>query len=322
MVIGFSDYASQAQQFATAAGLPYVTVKLHQFPDAESKLQLPASLPAHVIFFFSLDRPNEKLIELILAAAGARDLGARSVSLIAPYLCYMRQDKAFHTGEVVSQKVIGNLLAEYFDKVLTVDAHLHRIHKLSDAIPAQQAINITATDPMAHFLQQAIENPYLMGPDGESEQWVTDIATHYQMDYSVALKERYGDREVKVSVPEGNYQGRNIVLVDDIASTGKTLIGAAKALVKYHPASLSVLVTHALFVNDSVAQLKKAGIKNIWSCDSIVHPTNVVKLAEVLAINFNSCQTAGDYFSVINKNRGLLTPWIFYLLKVLSVLKF
>lgn len=288
MLIGFPDYITQAQQFALAAGLPYVTLKLHRFPDAESKLQLPASLPAHVIFYCSLDRPNDKLIELILAAAGARALGARSVSLVAPYLCYMRQDKAFQTGEVVSQKVIGKLLADYFDNVLTVDAHLHRIHKLSDAIPARQAINISATDPMAHFIQQHIENPYLMGPDGESEQWVTDIATHYQMDYGVALKQRYSDREVKVTMPEGNYQGRNIVLVDDVASTGKTLIEAARALAAYHPASLSVLVTHALFVEDAVTQLKEAGIDNIWSCDSIVHSTNAVKLADLLAINFNS----------------------------------
>lgn len=288
LVIAFPDYATQAKQFAEAAELPYVTVNLHRFPDAESKLQLPESLPKHVIFFCSLDNPNEKLIELILAAAGARVIGARRISLIAPYLCYMRQDKAFHAGEVISQQVIGKLLADYFDNVLTVDAHLHRIHHLSEAIPAKQAINITATDPMAHFIQHHIENPYLMGPDGESEQWVTNIATHYQMDYGVALKERYGDREVKVSIPEGNYQGRNIVLVDDVASTGKTLIEAAKALLKYHPASLSVLVTHALFVDDAIVQLKETGVENIWSCDSITHATNAVKLADILAINFNS----------------------------------
>ncbi len=288
LVIGFPAYTTQAQQFASAAGFPYTTLRLHHFPDAESKLQLPESLPDHVIFYCSLDRPNDKLIELILAAAGARDLGAQSVSLVAPYLCYMRQDKAFHAGEVISQKVIGKLLADYYDTVLTVDAHLHRIHSLSDAIPAQYAVNISATNPMAHFIQQHVENPYLMGPDGESQQWVADIATHYQMDYAVALKQRYGDRKVKVSVPEGNYQGRNIVLLDDIASTGKTLIGAAKALQKYHPASVSVLVTHALFVDNAIAQLKQAGIKNIWSCDSINHTTNTVKLAEILAIRFNS----------------------------------
>ncbi len=286
LVIGFPAYEQQAREFADALNHPYVTINLHQFPDGESKLQLPENLPDNIILFYSLDRPNSKLIELVLAAAGARSLGVKHISLVAPYLCYMRQDKAFHKGEVISQQVIGKLIASYFDKVLTVDAHLHRVHKLSDAIPVPEAINITVTDAMAHFIARHIEQPYLLGPDGESEQWVSDIAVHYKMDYAVASKERYGDRKVKVSVPEGQYQARNMVLVDDVASTGKTLLEAAKALSQYQPASISVLVTHALFVEDSIEQLEQAGVTNIWSCDSITHATNVVKLAQSLADNF------------------------------------
>lgn len=285
IVISFPECQEQAQRFASAAGLPCSTFELHHFPDGESELQLPASLPDQVILYRSLDRPNDKLVELILAAAGARNMGAKVVSLIAPYMCYMRQDKAFHAGEVVSQKIIGRLLADYFDSVLTVDAHLHRVHKLADAIPVAQAINITATDPMAHFLQQHVQRPYLIGPDSESEQWVAAIAAHYKMDYGVALKERYGDREVNVHVPHGDYQGRNIVLVDDVASTGITLLEAARALAEYQPASLSVLVTHALFVDDAIPQLRQAGVTNIWSCDSILHSTNAVQLANILAEN-------------------------------------
>ncbi len=285
LIIGFPEYAAQAQRFANTAGIPYATLDLHHFPDGESKLQLPSILPDHVILYRSMDWPNDKLVELILAVAGARNLGAKTVSLVAPYLCYMRQDKAFHAGEVVSQKIIGNLFAKYFDSVLTVDAHLHRIHHLSDAIPVSQAVNITATEPMAQFLQQHVEQPYLLGPDGESEQWVAAIAAPNKMDYGVATKERYGDRKVKVHVPEGNYRGRNIVLVDDVASTGKTLLEATRALTKYQPASISVLVTHALFVGDAIPLLMKAGITNIWSCDSIKHSSNTVQLAKILAKN-------------------------------------
>ncbi len=286
LVIGFPEYEAQAQRFAVSAGLPYATLNLHHFPDGESKLQLPAKLPDHVILCRSLDHPNNKLVELILAAAGARNLGAKTVSLVAPYLCYMRQDKAFHEGEIISQKIIGKCLADYFDNVLTVDAHLHRVKHLRNAIPIDHAVNITATDPMAHFIQQQFDRPYLIGPDGESEQWVAAIAAVSQMEYGVALKERYGDREVNVHVPNGDYQGRNIILVDDIASTGKTLLEAARALMKYQPASLSVLVTHALFVDDAIPQLRAAGVTNIWSCDSIPHPTNAVQLADILAANY------------------------------------
>ncbi|BAO44261.1 ribose-phosphate diphosphokinase [Thiolapillus brandeum] len=283
LVLGFSEYASQTERFAKAAGLPFSLIDVHRFPDGESKLTLPSKLPGRVIIMRSLDRPNDKLVELILAAAGARQLGASKVILIAPYLCYMRQDKAFHPGEVVSQPIIGQCLAAHIDAIVTVDSHLHRVHRLSDAVPVADAINLTATDPMAHFLQQNVDNPFLIGPDGESEQWVSDIASHYGFDFRVAQKERLGDRRVRITMPEGSYQGRNLVLVDDVASTGKTLLEAARLLQPYQPASLSVLVTHALFVDHAEEELHAAGVDNIWSCDAIPHPSNRVELADLLA---------------------------------------
>jgi ribose-phosphate pyrophosphokinase len=283
LVLGFPDYEPQARRLAEQAGLPYACITLHHFPDGESKLQLPAALPAHVVLCRNLDHPNQKLVELMLTAAGARTLGASTVSLVAPYLCYMRQDMAFHPGEVVSQQIVGQWLASHFDNVLTVDAHLHRVHRLADCIPAKRAINLTATKPMAHFIQQHFEHPYLLGPDSESVQWVEAIATPYRMDYGVARKERHGDRDVTISLPDGDYWNRHIVLVDDVASTGKTLLEAARALEQHHPASISVLVTHALFVDDAVEQLRDAGIRHIWSADSIPHPTNAVELAELMA---------------------------------------
>jgi len=107
---------------------------------------------------------------------------------------------------------------------------LNRIEQFSQAIPAKLALNLTATEPMTHFPQCQIDTPFLLGPDEESRQWVEAIALHYQMDFAVANKERYGDREVKVCLPEADYYRRNIVLVDDVASSGQTLIQAARNL--------------------------------------------------------------------------------------------
>ncbi|MBL1321776.1 MAG: ribose-phosphate diphosphokinase [Methylophaga sp.] len=283
LLLGFPEYHSQARRLANASALPYAEVKIHRFPDGESKITLPAQLPKHIIICRSLNAPNEKLLELFMVAANVRDQGAKTISLISPYLCYMRQDKAFHTGEVISQHVIGNMLASYFDNILTVDAHLHRISQLSQAIPTKKAINLTATEPMAHFIQKNIKQPFLIGPDEESEQWVADIASHYNMDYSVATKQRYGDKNVKVSLPDADYRNRNIILVDDIASTGKTLLAATKELARFSPASVSVLVTHALFIDDALAELERENISNIWSCDTIPHHTNSVFLAAFFA---------------------------------------
>ncbi|MCZ4328253.1 ribose-phosphate pyrophosphokinase-like domain-containing protein, partial [Brachybacterium paraconglomeratum] len=83
----------------------------------------------------SLDQPNEKLVELLLAARTARTLGAPHLTLVAPYLPYMRQDIAFSPGEAVSQRIVGPFLASLVDAVITVDPHLHRVASLRDVVP-------------------------------------------------------------------------------------------------------------------------------------------------------------------------------------------
>jgi len=286
LLLGFPESYEQATELAELAGISYADIEIHKFPDGESKVTLPAHLIKtckHIIIYRSLDHPNEKLIELLLAAEGIKRIGGIKLTLIAPYLSYMRQDKAFNPGEVISQKVIGKFLAERFDAVITVDSHLHRIDKLSQAIPAKLALNLTATEPMAYFLQCNVERPLLLGPDEESQQWVESISMHAKMDFAVARKQRKGDTEVIIQLPVANFKARNVVLVDDLASSGQTLIETARQLKQYQPKSISVLVTHALFQGDSIQRLHEAGVSNIWSCNSISHATNAVSLAGLLA---------------------------------------
>jgi ribose-phosphate pyrophosphokinase len=145
------------------------------------------------------------------------------------------------------------------------------------------ALNLTATEPMARFLEGRLEQPLLLGPDEESEQWVAAIARHEGLDYGVARKRRLGDEEVEITLPERRYRGRQVVLVDDVASTGRTLEMTARALAPFGPATVSVLVTHALFVDDAIARLQRAGVNTIWSCDSIPHPSNRIQLTSLLA---------------------------------------
>ncbi|HIE53783.1 MAG TPA: ribose-phosphate diphosphokinase [Chromatiaceae bacterium] len=283
LLLGFPEYREPTERLAMALDLPFDLIAIHRFPDGESLIRTPTTLPEKVILCRSLHFPNEKLVELLLVIAHLREQGVKRILLVAPYLSYMRQDKAFHPGEVVSQRVLGRLLASHIDGILTVDAHLHRIHRLEDAIPVDPAVNLTATEPMAEFLEKARNRPLLVGPDEESEQWVASIAAHEALDYLVARKRRLGDQQVEIRLPAYPFAGREIVLVDDVASTGHTLEKTAMALAAHAPASVSVLVTHALFVGNAMQRLSKAGIEHIWSCDSIPHPTNRISLCRLLA---------------------------------------
>ncbi len=283
LVLGFTDYESQGRQLAQELGATFSLVDVHHFPDGENRIRLPERMPEHVVLCRSLNQPNAKLIELLLAAETARELGAKQLTLVAPYLCYMRQDIAFHTGEAVSQRIIGRFLASLFDTVITVDAHLHRIDRLEQALPGITAVNLSATALMGEFISTRMQRPLLAGPDSESRQWVQAIAASAGLDFIVATKERLGDRSVRIKLPEGNYQGREVVLIDDMVSTGNTLIAVAEALREAGAGPVHCLVTHALFDEAVTQRLHEAGIQQIWSSDSIDHPSNTLPLAKLLA---------------------------------------
>jgi ribose-phosphate pyrophosphokinase len=289
LVLGFPDYLDEAHRFADSADMDFATIDIHHFPDGESLVRLPEALPGDVLLFTSLDRPNARLVELELAAGAAYDLGATRLTLVAPYLCYMRQDIAFHPGEAVSQRIIGALLARRFDTLVTVDPHLHRTKSLEAAIPVRHAVTLTAAPAMAAALGERGDLPMLLGPDAESEQWVARIAGMAGLDFGVARKRRAGDRDVHITLPDIDFAGRNVVLVDDVASTGQTLIEAALALGSRGVESISVMVTHALFVGDAIKCLHAAGVTDISSTDSIRHSTNRIPLAGLLASGLDAC---------------------------------
>lgn len=283
MLIGFPESSDVLQALAAACGLSYETIALRRFPDGESYVRNPAELPEHVVIFSSLFGGNDRLVELMLAARTARRAGVKRLSLLAPYLCYMRQDNIFNPGEAVSQTIVGEWFADLFDDLVTIDPHLHRVGELSAAMPVKQTFTLTAANVISDFLSKEVpENPLILGPDAESEQWAKQIAAPRGLDYAIALKTRHGDRDVDVDVPDIEVAGRDVVLIDDISSTGRTLIEAALQLDGKGARHIYAIVTHALLDDAAMHSMREAGIEKIWSTDTIPHPTNVVSVEPVL----------------------------------------
>jgi ribose-phosphate pyrophosphokinase len=291
LVLHPDDQRAAAEQFAAALDLTCRPITTRRFPDGETLLRLPLPLPERVMIFCTLDRPDVRLVELLLAARTARAEGATHLTLVAPYLCYMRQDMAFHPGEAVSQRIIGGFLAELFDAVVTVDPHLHRIDRLQEAIPIHQAITLHATEPIGLFVSEAVPQAVLIGPDEESEQWVAAIARACGLPHAVFVKRRHGDRDVDVIAGGGpSLMGRHVVLVDDIASSGRTLAQAARVCLGLGAAAVDAVVTHALCSAQDHASLLAAGVGQLWSTDALPHPSNRIALASLLA---QGCRTHG-----------------------------
>jgi ribose-phosphate pyrophosphokinase len=282
VLLAFDDEIGFARRVARAAELSVGRIRRHRFPDGESKLTLPSRLPRRVALLRSLHDPNDKLVDVLLAACGARELGARHVTLVAPYLAYMRQDDAFHAGEVVSQRHVGDFLASVVDRVVTVDPHLHRVHGLDEVLPETTATALTAAPAIGSFLRRRTPRAVVVGPDEESAQWVRIAAGAAGLPWTVARKVRRGDRRVSIALPAVDFRGRHVVLVDDLISTGRTLAGAARALLAAGATQVDVAATHALFVPDAEAAMRSAGIASIWTTDTVPHATNAIRVAALV----------------------------------------
>jgi ribose-phosphate pyrophosphokinase len=283
VLLYFEDDHDSASSIAQTGHLALKKIECHHFPDGEIKLRLPENLPAHVIILRTLNDPNAKLIELLLAAQTARVSGAKHLTLVAPYLAYMRQDIAFHPGEAISQRIVGRFLAELFDAVITVDPHLHRVATLQEAVPVANALVLSGASLLADLIAARRKNPLLMGPDEESAQWVAQAASRHGFDHAVCRKVRHGDRIVEVALPDVTVAGRQVVLLDDVASTGHTVAQAARLLLAAGAESVDVAVTHALFAGDAMQVILEAGVSEVWSTDCIAHSSNAVSMATVIA---------------------------------------
>jgi ribose-phosphate pyrophosphokinase len=254
-----------------------------RFPDGESYVRIMSVVAGRdVVIVCSLARPDDQFLRLVFAARTLRELGAARITLVAPYLAYMRQDKRFHPGEAVTSDQFADLLSREVDRLITVDPHLHRHRSLSE-IYRIPAVALPSAPLLADWIAGHVERPLVIGPDIESEQWADEVARRADAPHVVLRKVRRGDRDVEVSMPDlSGWKGRQPVLIDDIASSGRTLIQTARGLAAQGLPPPVCVVVHALFADDGYAELSGLASR-IVSTDAVPHASNAIPVAELLA---------------------------------------
>ncbi|MDG0855843.1 ribose-phosphate pyrophosphokinase [Roseateles puraquae] len=273
-----------ADSFVDAVRADLGALSLHRFPDGESLVRLDADVAGReVVLVASLARPDDITLPLLFAADAARDLGASRVLLAAPYLAYLRQDRRFHAGEAITSRTYAALLSNAFDGLATVDPHLHRYHSL-DEIYRMPTRVVHAASPIADWIRANVERPLLIGPDDESEQWVSEVAEGCGAPFTVLQKTRRGDRDVEVSLPDvSGWSDRQPVLVDDIVSSARTMIQAVGSVRRVGLAPPLCIGVHALFAPGAYAELRAAGPKAVITCDTVPHASNGISVVAPLA---------------------------------------
>lgn len=283
LIVPLPDNENFAQQIAAAGRWELGAIETRRFPDGETYVRILSDVADKAVYLVcTLARPDDGFLRLIYTADAARALGAREVNLIAPYLAYMRQDRRFQPGEAVTSKSFARLVSSSFDRLLTVDPHLHRYPALSSlySIPAD---TLHAAPLLAHWIGACITDALLIGPDEESEQWVSAIAGRVGAPHAVLRKIRHGDRNVEIALPDlSQWRGRRPVLADDIVSSGRTMIEAARKLPLQGFPRPVIATVHAIFADDSYPQLLSL-CDTIISTDSVPHASNAITLAPLIA---------------------------------------
>lgn len=273
-----------AKSLAKKLKVKYCPLTIGSFPDGDFYLKFDKSVKGKKVVIVQSFQPfsNRSLFRILFAAETAKDLGAKKVILVAPYLAYMRQDKRFHPGEVVSSRIMAKHLNRCIDKIITIDPHLHRYKSLKDIFTVS-AKKLTANGLIADYVGKNIKDPVIIGPDWESFQWADKIAHMINCDSTCLKKTRFSSRHVKVKlIKEVPVKGRNAVIIDDIISTGHTMAEAAKKARKMGARSVTAIGVHGLFVENAIYKLKKSGVTKIVSTNCIEHQTNKIDVTPLI----------------------------------------
>lgn len=253
------------------------------FPDGESYVRVDSPCAGRdVIVLCSLDQPDQKTVPLCFLADLLRDLGAKKIGLITPYLAYLRQDTQFQPGEAVSSRTFARIISTFFDWLITVDPHLHRYQSLDEIYPLT-GVSLSASPVIAQWVRKNVTTPLIVGPDMESRQWVEQLALELNCPYLILEKERLGDHEVRLNLPDLNALHQHTpIIVDDICSSGTTLLEVAEQLQQRTLPPPLVIVVHGLFAGGAWEKLQHSSIRQLVSCNSVPHHSNAIDLSELI----------------------------------------
>ncbi len=267
---------------ASKLDAPIGRTTIRRFPDGESYIRIHDEVKGKkVVIVCTLHQPNEKLLSLYFLARIAKEQGAKCTCLVAPYLAYMRQDKIFNKGEGLTSKYFSSLVSQFADSIITVDPHLHRIQKLDDIYTVQTEV-VHAANHISSWISGNISNPVLVGPDSESEQWVSEVAKNAGVPFMVLEKIRHGDRKVEVSVPDVTlFNDHTPLLIDDIISTARTMIQTVEHLKNAGMKPPVCIGVHAVFADRAYQDLLDSGVEKVITCNTIPHITNAIDLSDL-----------------------------------------
>ena len=263
--------------------VPQGDIVIKRFPDGEIGVVINEDIRGNDIFFIqpTCDPINESLMELLVAIDAFKRASVKRFTAVIPYYGYARQDRK-HEGRVpITAKLVANLLvAAGIDRLLTIDLHSSQIQGFFD-LPVD---HLFAAPVLIDYIRsKQLENICVVAPDPGSIKMANAFAKRLDAGFGVIDKRRTGDTEVEVSNIIGDVKGKNVIFVDDIVSTGTSLISASSVVRQYNPKSIHILVTHPVLCGKALENLQSIDAEEIIVTNTI--PLNGKNLDNLNAVS-------------------------------------
>lgn len=282
-ILGGTSSEDLAKKIATKLKSKYIKCELKVFPDGESKVTVHGKPKGKIVVVQSIYPPvDSNLIRALAITLQARKYSS-DIYVVIPYMGYARQDRAFLQGEIVTMSLVAKMFkAVGASRIIVVDIHSNiALDHLQ--LPA---MNVTAIGELVkYFKKLKLKDPLVVSPDKGGIVRAKNFAALLGVDF-IAL-EKHRDRktgEVKI-MPKNHHQvkNRDLILVDDMISTGGSIVKAAEYLKKQKCGKIYASCTHALLIGDAEKKIKRAGVTKIISTNTIPCKTNIVDVSSVIA---------------------------------------
>ncbi len=282
-VIGGNASYDLAKRIARRLKAPYVEAQTKIFPDGESKITFSSIPKKSIILVVQSTYPpvDTNLLHTLAIISQARKASSKIYAII-PYMGYARQDRQFLSGEVVTMSIVAKMLqAAGAKKVIVVDIH-SKTALNHFKIPT---VNVSAIPELAkYFKKLKIKKPLVVSPDTGGSSRAKKFASLLNTDFITLKKSRNRNTgKVQIQSSKVDVHGRDLIVIDDIISTGGSIIKATQFLKKQKCKRVFVACTHGLFVGDAERKIKKAGVSKIISTNTIPRSTSKVDMAGVIA---------------------------------------
>ena len=283
VVIGGNSSQDLGRKIAKKLKAGYVSTSTRTFPDGESKITIKKIPKKKIILVVQSTFPpvDSNLLHLLSIVSQARKYSSKIYAII-PYLGYARQDREFLNGEVVTVSVVGKMLKSVgTKKVIVVDIH----SKLALKQLGISAENVSAVSNLANYTKKLrLKDPLVVSPDQGGKERACEFASALKTDF-IALKKHRDRKNGKINIltSKVSVKNRDLILVDDMISTGGSIIKAARFLKKQKCRRIYVACTHGLFVNGAEKKIKQAGVTQIISTNTIPSNSSKVDVSKILA---------------------------------------